>query len=75
MFINYQFTIFFTDKPVVDFTSVKACDAERYARFFRHMRDKGIFLAPSAFETAMVSFAHTEADFAATLAAARTFAG
>ena len=70
-----MFTIFFTDKPVTDFTSCKACDAERYARFFCHMRENGIFIAPSAFETAMVSFAHTEADFAATLAAISTFAG
>ena len=70
-----MFTIFFTDAAVTDFASAKACDAERYARFFRHMRDNGIFMAPSAFETAMVSFAHTEADFAAALAAVRGFAG
>jgi glutamate-1-semialdehyde 2,1-aminomutase len=39
------------------------------------MRDKGIFLAPSAFETAMVSFVHTESDFGAALEAARSFSG
>ena len=70
-----MFTIFFTRDEVRDFASAKASDSERYARFFRHMRDNGIFMAPSAFETAMVSFAHTDADFTATVEAARSFRG
>jgi glutamate-1-semialdehyde 2,1-aminomutase len=70
-----MFTLFFSSAPVTDFTSAKAADSGCYARFFRHMRDNGIFLAPSAFETAMVSFCHTDADFNATLEAALSFAG
>ncbi|MBO4311463.1 MAG: glutamate-1-semialdehyde 2,1-aminomutase [Desulfovibrionaceae bacterium] len=66
-----MFTIFFTDGEIKNFADVKKCDAEAYAAFFRKMRENGIFIAPSAFETAMVSFAHTEEDFARTLEAAR----
>ena len=68
-----MFTIFFTDQvELANFEDVKRCDAEAYGAFFRKMRANGVFLAPSAFETAMVSFAHTEEDFAKTLEAART---
>ncbi len=64
-----MFTIFFTDRPVVDFASAKQADAARYARFYQAMRRRGILFAPSAFETAMVSFAHTPENFSATLEA------
>lgn len=70
-----MFTIFFTAAPVTDFASAKKADAERYARFFRHMRSKGFFLAPSAFETGMASFAHSDADFNAFADAASAFEG
>jgi glutamate-1-semialdehyde 2,1-aminomutase len=70
-----MFTIFFTNAPVTDFASAKQGDTARYARFFKHMRGQGIFIAPSAFEAAMVSFAHSDDDFAAALAAAETFEG
>ncbi len=65
-----MFTAFFTDKPVRNFEEAKGADTKAYAVFYRSMREQGIFLAPSAFETAMVSFAHSDADFAATLDAA-----
>ena len=67
-----MFTMFFTDQTeLYNFEDVKRCDAEAYATFFRKMRTNGVFLAPSAFETGMVSFAHTEEDFAKTLEAVR----
>ena len=50
---------------------MKNSDTEMYSRFFRAMRERNIFVAPSAFEVAMVSFAHTEEDFAKTLDAVR----
>jgi glutamate-1-semialdehyde 2,1-aminomutase len=65
-------TIFFTDSDVTDFTSAAKADAARYAAFFRAMRGKGIWLAPSGFETAMVSFAHGDAEFSAFLDAVET---
>lgn len=70
-----MFTIFFSSEPVRDFNSAKKADAERYARFFRHMRAKGFFLAPSAFETAMAAFAHSDEDFKSFAEAAASFPG
>jgi glutamate-1-semialdehyde 2,1-aminomutase len=70
-----MFTVFFSAGPVRDFAEAKKADAGRYARYFRHMRENGYFLAPSAFETAMASFAHTEHDFAGLVAATKRFDG
>ncbi len=70
-----MFTVFFSEGPVRNFEEAKKADAERYARYFRHMRDKGYFLAPSAFETSMASFAHTDADFAGFVTAVEAFTG
>ena len=70
-----MFTIFFTQGPVRSFDEAKKSDADRYARFYRHARAAGVNLAPSAFEVAMVSFAHSDQDFAALKQAAETFAG
>jgi glutamate-1-semialdehyde 2,1-aminomutase len=51
-------TCFFTDTPVVDFTSAMKADTERYGRHFRQMLESGVWLAPSQFEAAFVSAAH-----------------
>ena len=66
-----MFTLFFCDGPVTDFTSAKRGDTARYAAFYTQMRQAGIMLAPSAFECAFLSFAHTADDLARTLDAAR----
>jgi glutamate-1-semialdehyde 2,1-aminomutase len=63
-------TIFFTDQPVRDYAGAKRSDTKRYARFFREMLDRGIFLAPSQFEAAFVSAAHTTEDVDRTVTAA-----
>src|SRR6266849_4650092 len=63
-------TIFFTDQPVRDYAGAKRSDTKRYARFFREMLDRGIFLAPSQFEATFVSAAHTAEDIDRTIAAA-----
>lgn len=65
------FTLFFADGPVTDFASASAADARRYARFYAQMRRGGINLAPSAYECAFTSFAHTEEDYDRYLSAAR----
>src|SRR3984893_125258 len=62
-------TIFFTDQPVHDYTGAKRSDTKRYAHFFREMLDRAIFLAPSQFEAAFVSAAHTTEDIDRTIAA------
>ena len=64
-------TIFFTDRPVRDYQDAKTSNTKRYARYFREMLDLGIFLAPSQFEAAFVSAAHTEKDIDRALEAAR----
>ena len=69
--IASMFTVFFREGAPKNFEEVKASDTDMYARFFRAMREQNIFIAPSAFEVAMVSFAHSDEDFAKTLEAVR----
>jgi glutamate-1-semialdehyde 2,1-aminomutase len=64
-------TIFFNDQPVRDYAGAKRADTKRYACFFREMLDRGIFLAPSQFEAAFVSAAHTTEDIDRTIVAAQ----
>jgi len=64
-------TLFFTEKPVRNYNDAKCSDTTRYARFFREMLDRGIFLAPSQFEAAFVSAAHSRDNVARTIEAAR----
>jgi glutamate-1-semialdehyde 2,1-aminomutase len=70
--VGGMFGIFFTDQTrITSFTDVQACDADRFGRFFNAMLDRGVYLAPSAFEAGFVSIAHSDADIDATLDAAR----
>ena len=69
--VGSMFTTFFADEPVVDYVTARRADARRYASFFRAMLDRGIYLAPSQFEAGFLSLAHTVADRAQTVAAAR----
>jgi glutamate-1-semialdehyde 2,1-aminomutase len=64
-------TLFFTADSVHNYDDAKRADTKRYARFFREMLDRGIFLAPSQFEAAFVSAAHTADDIARTITCAR----
>jgi glutamate-1-semialdehyde 2,1-aminomutase len=66
-----MFTFFFTSGPVTDYESAKRSDTGRFGRFFQAMLERGIYLAPSQFEAAFVSAAHTEDDIRRTAAAAR----
>lgn len=60
---------YFTDKPVTDFDGCENSSSEEFARFFGHMIDQGINLAPSKYEAWFVSATHTEQDIAYTLEA------
>jgi glutamate-1-semialdehyde 2,1-aminomutase len=62
---------FFADQPVVDYTSAKRSDTQRYAKFFRGMLERGIYFAPSQFEAAFLSTTHSDADIKNTVAAAQ----
>ncbi len=63
-------TIFFALRPVTDYTGAKRSDTKLYARFFRDMLQRGIYLAPSQFEAAFVSASHTSEDIDRTISAA-----
>lgn len=71
--VGSMFTFFFTGDPVTDYDSAKRSDTGRFQRFFHHMLERGIYLAPSQFEAAFLSAAHTEADVDRTIEAAREF--
>jgi glutamate-1-semialdehyde 2,1-aminomutase len=66
-------TLFFASSPVRNYSDAKKADTKRYGEYFRHMLLRGIFLAPSQFEAAFLSAAHTDADIDRTLAAATEF--
>lgn len=63
-------TMFFAAEPVIDYDSARKSDTRLFARWFREMLAEGIYLAPSQFEAAFVSIAHTEADIDRTLVTA-----
>jgi glutamate-1-semialdehyde 2,1-aminomutase len=69
--VGSMFTFFFADGPVTDWDTAKRSDTARFARFFQAMLAHGIYLAPSQFEAAFISAAHTDADVEKTIAAVR----
>jgi glutamate-1-semialdehyde 2,1-aminomutase len=62
---------FFTDKPVENFEDVRATNIAAFKRFFAEMLQRGVYLAPSAYEAMFVCAAHTKQDIERTIAAAR----
>ncbi|MBI4640774.1 MAG: glutamate-1-semialdehyde 2,1-aminomutase [Candidatus Tectomicrobia bacterium] len=69
--LGSMFCAFFTEKEVIDYTSAKSSDTERYARFFHAMLDGGVNLAPSQFEAGFLSTAHSQGDIQTTIDVAR----
>lgn len=68
--VGSMMTAFFTPGPVVDWNTAKQSDTKRYGKFFHLMLEQGIYLAPSQFEAAFLSTAHTTADIDKTIRAA-----
>ena len=69
-----MFTVFFTDKPVIDYKSASSSDTEMFSRFFRGMLRCGVLLPPSQFEAAFISMKHDSDVIEATInAAGETF--
>ncbi len=60
---------FFTEDAVYDYATATSSDTKRYAKYFNAMLEGGVYLAPSQFEAAFVSTAHSDADIEATVAA------
>jgi len=59
--------MYFTDQPVHDFEDAKTSDLDRFTTYYKGMLARGIYLAPSQFEAAFVSAAHSAADIEATV--------
>ncbi|KAB0667567.1 glutamate-1-semialdehyde 2,1-aminomutase [Oryzomonas japonica] len=68
--VGSMFCAFFSKNEVHDWPTASACDTKAFATYFLAMLDEGIYLAPSQFETAFVSAAHSAADIEKTIAAA-----
>lgn len=55
-------TVFFSDRKIVDYDTAKTSDTKKYAEFFNHLLENGIYTAPSQFEAMFISYAHTDED-------------
>jgi glutamate-1-semialdehyde 2,1-aminomutase len=74
--VGSMLTAFFTGDAVTDYATARRADTKRYAGFFHALRERGVYVAPSQFEAAFVSLAHSEADLdAAGRAAAEAMTG
>ncbi|MFH1141451.1 MAG: glutamate-1-semialdehyde 2,1-aminomutase [Chloroflexota bacterium] len=69
--VGSMLTAFFCAGPVASYADVQRADTRAYGRYFHGMLERGIYLAPSQFEAAFVSLAHTEEDIRQTLTAAQ----
>ena len=67
--VGSMMSLFFSEKPVVDFTSAMNSDRELFIDYFKSMLDEGIYLAPSPFEASFLSASHSEEDIDETIEA------
>ena len=68
--VGSMFTLFFTKERVVNYETAKTSDTKKFASYFSSMLDDGIYLAPSQFEAAFMSAAHSDSDIDRTISAA-----
>lgn len=66
-------TVFFTARQVTDYDAAVKCDTGKFAEYWRHMLENGIYAAPSQFEAMFVSFAHSDEDIDRTVDAIKSF--
>ena len=69
--VSAMFGFFLCEGPVRNFEEAKATDAERFGKLHRAMLERGVYLAPSAFEAGFTSLAHSDADIEGTIQAFR----
>ncbi|MFZ0842899.1 MAG: aminotransferase class III-fold pyridoxal phosphate-dependent enzyme, partial [Nitrosotalea sp.] len=67
--ISSMFQIFFTNDPVVDYSSAKKSDMVKFKKLFEVLLKNGIFIAPSQFETVFLSYEHSKDDIRKTISA------
>ncbi|MCF7752672.1 glutamate-1-semialdehyde 2,1-aminomutase [Bacillus subtilis subsp. subtilis] len=69
--VGGMFGLFFTDQKVDTYAQATACDITAFNTFFHAMLERGVFLAPSAYEAGFMSSAHDDSVIDATIEAAR----
>jgi glutamate-1-semialdehyde 2,1-aminomutase len=69
--IGSMFCLFFTENPVTDLATAKRSDPEKFARFFNACLNRGVYFAPSQFETGFLSTAHSVEDIERTATVVR----
>jgi glutamate-1-semialdehyde 2,1-aminomutase len=70
-----MFSVFFTEEPVRSFADAAAADHTRYARFFHHLLERGVYLPPSGYELWTLGTEHREPEVERVLEAAGSFEG
>jgi glutamate-1-semialdehyde 2,1-aminomutase len=73
--VGAMLTAFMSDGPVWNFASAHGADTRRYGELFRHLLERGVYVAPSQFEAMFVSTAHGPAEVERTVEAARELLG
>ena len=68
-------TLFMADEPVRNFGDAQRADTDRYGALFRHLLERGIYVAPSQFEAMFVSLAHGDEEIDRTIQAVADFDG
>ena len=66
-------TLFMSDGPVRNFEDAQRADTDRYGALFRHLLSRGVYVAPSQFESLFVSLAHGDEEIDRTIEAVRSF--
>ena len=69
--VGSMLTLFFSAKKVVDYQTALQSDTQRFARYFNEMLARGVYLAPSQYEAAFISTAHSDEEIEKTLHAAQ----
>ena len=69
--VGSMFSMFFTEREIIDYETVMSCDTEFFKRYFNAMLDEGVYIAPSQFEAGFISTTHTDDDIDQTLEASR----
>ncbi|MBI3189012.1 MAG: aminotransferase class III-fold pyridoxal phosphate-dependent enzyme, partial [Ignavibacteriales bacterium] len=67
--VGSMFTLFFTEQNVVNADSARTSDTKTFALYFAEMLNRGMYLPPSQFEAAFISFAHSEREIERTIRA------
>ncbi|HZQ90050.1 MAG TPA: glutamate-1-semialdehyde 2,1-aminomutase [Gaiellaceae bacterium] len=71
--VGAMLTLFQAERPVRNFDDAQECDTERYGALFRHLLERGVYVAPSQFEAMFVSLAHGDEEIDRTIDAVASF--